>query len=167
MVAEIAVSDTGPFIHLFEIGHLETLRIADTILIPPKVNQELMKGSTLVESGHLERVEVRDLGRRGRDRAAALSRRYRLGLAEAQAISLSLESGVRLILTDDLDAREAARSLGLDPHGSVGILLRAFRQGMLSQEDAIQAIEGLNSKSSLYLTSDLAKRATEAIRTYR
>jgi len=164
MAGELAVSDTGPIVHLFEVGQLKALRIVRRLLVPPEVGRELRRGRCAVELGHLDWVQERSLPGRAMDRAAGIARRWGLELGEAETIALSLELGVRLIFTDDLEARAAAKGYGLEPHGSVGILLRAFREDILATEEVIGALGGLHSKSSLYITSDLVKRAVEAVK---
>ena len=166
MGTETAVSDTGPLIHLSEVGRLMALGIVSKLLLPAEVSRELKSGEPCVEVSDYEWMEVTALGRGGEDCAAAVSRRYGLGLGEAEAIALSLERGVRLIFTDDLNARTVAKSLDLEPHGSIGILLRAYREGILSQAETIQSVRDLNVKSSLYLASDLTNRAIRAVREY-
>lgn len=51
---------------------------------------------------------------------------------ESEAITLALEIGADLILLDDSDAREKARLYGLEITGTIGILLRAEKEGKLS-----------------------------------
>jgi len=164
MAGELAVSDSGPIVHLFEVGELNSLRIVRRLLIPPEVARELKKGECAAELAKLDWIEERSLTGRAVDRAAGIARKWGLQLGEAETIALSLELGVGLIFTDDLEARAAAKGLGLEPHGSVGILLRAYRENILSADEAIAALRGLHSKSSLYITLDLVKRAVEAVR---
>ncbi len=163
-MADTAVSDAGPLIHLSEIGRLEALGIVGNVLVPPEVATELTKGPSPMQLAGLDWMEVRNLGPRGKDQAAFVCRRFGLDLGEAEAIALCMETSTKLIFTDDLDARDAARRVKLDPHGSVGILLRAYRRGLLSQENTIQSLEDLGSKSSLYLTADLVRRAVQAVK---
>ena len=50
---------------------------------------------------------------------------------EAEAIALATELPHSLLLLDDADGRETALQLGLDFTGTVGVLLRAKREGKL------------------------------------
>lgn len=50
---------------------------------------------------------------------------------EAEAIVLALEVNAGLILLDDREARIQAKSLGLNVTGTLGILLRARRLGLI------------------------------------
>ena len=51
-----------------------------------------------------------------------------LGARESTAIALAKQEGVSLVFTDDLEAREVARSYGLEPHGTLAIVTRTYRE---------------------------------------
>jgi len=161
-----AVSDTGSLIHLFQIEKLQLLKIVDRLLIPLEVKDEFRKGGSLKELRELDIIEVKEVKGTHADSAGAMSRKFGLDLGEAEAIVLAKKKGISLIFTDDLEARRAAMMRSLEPHGSIGILLRAYRDGIISKEETITAIRQLHSDSSLYLTSDLTKRAVEAVREF-
>jgi len=74
---------------------------------------------------------------------------------------------ISLFFTDDLDARFVALSLGLTVHGSVGILLRAFRKKMLTKEGVISKVRMLETQSSLFITRDLIIFIIKEINEYR
>ncbi|KXB00903.1 hypothetical protein AKJ45_00970 [candidate division MSBL1 archaeon SCGC-AAA261F19] len=166
MGVEKAVSDSGPIIHLSQIDRIQALQITKRLLIPSEVKSELERGDPPIRVGDFDWIEVIDLKGRGNDMAASLAREYGLGLGEAEAITLSIEEDISLIFTDDLDARTAAKRYDLEPHGSIGILLRAYREGLLPEEETIESIQKLHSTSSLYLTLDLVKRGIKAVRGY-
>ena len=66
-------------------------------------------------------------------------------------------------MTDDLDARQVAKEYNLKVHGSIGIIMRAFRNKIISKDQAIEKIKELKVKSSLFITQDLINEAIEAI----
>lgn len=162
-----AVSNTGPILHLSEIGYLKALRIVKNVLVPPEVWRELKRSKIRGELEKVKFIKTAELGKRGKDFASLLVRKYALDLGEAEVIALAKESGIDLVFTDDLDARDAAKQIKLDPHGSVGILLRAYREGILTQKEAIDALQKLHSDSSLYITSDLVNLAVEAVKKHK
>lgn len=100
------------------------------------------------------------------DLAAWMAVRHELGLGEAEAISLCKTKKIKLLLTDDLDARIAAESEGLEAHGSIGILLRAFREGFLTDNQTIKSLQKLESDSSLFITHPLIQQAIKAVKKY-
>ena len=80
---------------------------------------------------------------------------YNLDLGEVEAISLCMQEGIKLLFTDDLEARIVAKSYNIEVHGTIGILVRSFREGILTEKEVIAKLELLRTKSSLFLTKDL------------
>ncbi|MDI6888380.1 MAG: hypothetical protein QMC78_01620 [Methanocellales archaeon] len=154
-----AVSNFGPLIHLHEIDCVETLKIFD-VIISSKVKSEL-------RGIEVPGVKIQPLTEKGKNRAAMLVRKYGIELGEASAIALAEHSGIKLFLTDDLDARLVAKRLNLEPHGSMGILLRAFREGILTKKEVVKKVEELETKSSLFITHDLIKKTIKEIERYK
>ena len=60
-----------------------------------------------------------------------------------------------LFLTDDTAARMAAANLGINAHGSIGILIRAIRRNHRSKNEVIAILRGLPANSSLHLKRSL------------
>jgi len=65
------------------------------------------------------------------------------------------QEGQGLLLTGDLGAREVAKEVGLERHGSFALVTLAYCYGILSQGQAFDCIERLHAHSGLCLTSDL------------
>ena len=61
--------------------------------------------------------------------------RSELDRGEAEAIALALERNAALILLDDAEGREKARLYDLSITGTIGLLLRAKREGRLESFD--------------------------------
>ena len=66
-------------------------------------------------------------------------------------------------ITDDLEARVTAKHFGIEVHGTIGILLRAYREKLLSRDDVIVGMFALYDRSSLFVTKDLVKWAIARI----
>ena len=120
MVKKIAaVVDSTCLIGLERIGRLDLLpALLDPIFVPLAVANEF--GSRPL---WMTPSAVRDGGM-----VAAL--RLVVDLGEAEAITLAHEKGLRIIL-DDRKAREAAQRLGVPVTGTVGLLLKAKREGLV------------------------------------
>jgi predicted nucleic acid-binding protein len=148
------VSDTGPVLHLDEIGHLTVLTTAAPIVLPDLVLAEL---------------EARGLGRaRFQEAGVALtvspvpSFEWREILrniapqiqpADAQVFALVRASRFQaLALTDDLALRKLLEGHGTQVAGSVGILVRAYTAKGISRAELEAAIESLFNDSSLHLS---------------
>ena len=140
-----AVLDSGPFIHLKEINALKALKIFE-LHAPIEVSEE---------TRGLQGIKCSTKAVKNKTMIGLLNAQFGLGFGEAAAIALCKESEIELLLTDDLDARIAAKKFGLVPHGSVGILLRAFKKEVFSKKETIELIRMLKTGSSLYITNDL------------
>ncbi|HEX2094542.1 MAG TPA: DUF3368 domain-containing protein [Longimicrobiaceae bacterium] len=80
-----------------------------------------------------------------------------LGPGEAEAIALAAERQCRVIL-DDHQARSAAARLGLEVIGTVGILLRAKRAGLVPEVGPLlDALDGVGFR----VDPGLRRRALE------
>lgn len=124
MTDPVVVSDSSVLIALHQIDQLDLLRLLfSEIVIPPAVAQEtaasVVKPAWVIERALTQRIGPEIL-------AASLGR------GETEAISLALEVTVRWVILDDRPARRLAQSLGLPVIGTLGILLAARRQGLLT-----------------------------------
>src|SRR5947208_358227 len=126
------ISDASVVICLGAVGQIELLQQFYTeVLVPPAVWAEVTSAST--RPGATEAQAARNDGWlqvRAPASTALLAHLHRtLDAGEAEAIALATELPQSLLLLDDADAREAALQLGLDFTGTVGVLLRAKREG--------------------------------------
>ena len=149
---EAAVFDAGPLIHLQQVGSLGLLALFRKIAITEQVKDELLVGFPLPRN-----CNTASLAGKSKDLAKFTSERYDLGLGESSAIALAKQEGIRLFFTDDLAARETAKRFGLAPHGTLAIITRAYREGIVCKHDAIACLEKLRTQSSIYLTADLVE----------
>jgi len=68
---------------------------------------------------------------------------------------------IEVLLTDDLAARTAAQRLAIRPVGSLGVVVRAFREERLSHQEAESLLRRLHSGTSLFVTSALVEIAIQ------
>jgi predicted nucleic acid-binding protein len=158
-----SVSDTGPIIHLTEIDLINSLNIFSEILIPEEVSNELRLSKTSVP----KQIKVSGLKPEFKDNVKVLTNQENLDLGEACAIVLAMQEKVNCFLTDDLDARNIAIKYNLEVHGTVGIVLRAFREKIINKKIAIEKVNELHSKSSLFITKDLIDEVINAINIFK
>lgn len=118
------VSNSSPLIALAAIDRLSLLPdLFEIVAIPPAVAAETRRALPVHSAWlHVENL-TRELPK------AVL--RAALGDGEREAIALALERWDQ-ILVDDRPARNLARELGLDVVGTVGVLLAAKRQRLLT-----------------------------------
>ena len=154
-----AVSNTGPILHLNEINLKEALDIFSSVSIPREVAEELRKNK--VESSN--KLKIINLKPESKNIVRILTNQRDLDLGESCAIALALQEKTNYFLTDDLDARSVAIEYNLEVHGTVGIILRAFRDKIINKKIAIEKVYELYEKSSLFITRDLIEEVIRAI----
>jgi len=126
------VSNSSPIIHLAKIGRLDLLQLLfNTIMIPRAVYMECV-----VEGGNRPEVEliknakwIRVIEVENTNLVKLLKAQIDEG--ESETIALALETGADLALLDDYEAREKGKLFGLQVTGTVGILLKARKEGLI------------------------------------
>ena len=158
----IVVCDTGPVLHLQEAGVLELLGYMGEILIPPAVDQEVQSLRPEWATARPPWLRVTPLPdslgpgvRQLRDAAG-------LGPGEAEAIVLARHVRADWLLTDDAGARVLASTLGLEVHGSLGVILWAAAAGRTDLPGALAGLDRL-ATSSLWVTPAILAEAREAL----
>ena len=147
--------------HLAEIDLIRALDVFREVCIPEEVKNELKRNRAREDV--FRKVKVLNLSGRFKDVADILVNKFSLDLGEAQAIALSLQERTSYFLTDDLDARETSKRHGVEAHGTVGVILRAFREKVVDKETAVKKVRELYTSSSLFITKDLINQITGAI----
>jgi predicted nucleic acid-binding protein len=154
------VSDTGPILHLYESQALNLLSLAGAVHIPTAVQAEIayhisvwqppawLTVDTLVEPHATEAVNWRQAGL--------------LHTGEAEAVALARQLKADWFLTDDAAARLLAQTLGLETHGSLGIVLWAAIAGHINQIEAETALNQL-ALSSLWVSARALAEARNAL----
>ncbi|MFT3790404.1 MAG: hypothetical protein QM741_04860 [Rudaea sp.] len=149
----IVVADAGPLIHLDELGALELLADFEQVLVAETVWNEVEK--------HRARALATNAIRWRRCHAAvnirvdALLALYGLHQGEREALSLCLDAPEALLLTDDAAARLAAGSLGIQAHGTLGILVRAIRRRQRDKQQVLNLLKQIPERSSLHIRAEL------------
>lgn len=160
-MTRLMVCDTGPLLHLSEAGAVDLLPLAGDILIPPLVAAEFEANT----QGWFppQWAKVVELETSTRQKAREWVRARRVDGGEAEAIGLAIQEKADWLLTDDAQARQFAESLGLEVHGSIGILLWNIAAGNVS--DKIQALRLLDNlaHSSLWVSERVLQEARKAV----
>jgi predicted nucleic acid-binding protein len=155
----IIISNTGPVLHLSEAQLLELLNLAGGAYIPERVAIEIayhlptwrtpawLHPTALVDSYAMQ--------------ATAWQQTGLLDAGEAEAIALAQQLEADWFLTDDAAARFMAGQLGIEVHGSLGIVLWAAATEHLNYFEAKIALQQL-ARSSLWIS---ARVYTEAMAT--
>ncbi|HMS39138.1 MAG TPA: DUF3368 domain-containing protein [Pyrinomonadaceae bacterium] len=147
---ESVISDSTCLIGLERVGRLDILpALFDSVIIPPEVGREF--------GGSFEWLKVESL--KNNLLSAALEMVVDAG--EAEAIALASEKDC-LLITDDKQARAAAKRLGVNIIGTVGILIRAKQNGSLSEiKTILDALDANDFRISHALREEALRIARE------
>jgi len=160
-VNRIIVCDTGPLLHLQEAKALLLLKPAGKIFIPSRVLLELMH--------HVPHwklpvwIGVQKLNPDAIRQATTWVRSESIDSGEAESISLALQLKSDWFLTDDTEARQFAESLGIETHGSIGVLLWAASSGHIDHRATANQYLNALANSSLWISDRVIAEASKAI----
>lgn len=128
----VRVVNTAPLIFLSKIKRLELLRLgADVVYAPSEVLNELKAVQDGAEMTVREMLGGWLLEKSCSQQNLLVISRQALDPGEAEVVALALELGTKDVVLDDLDARRFARRSGLQPIGTLGLLLAGKRAGII------------------------------------
>lgn len=147
---EPIVINTSPLLALAACGQMELLRrLHPRVVVPPAVITELERGQAGTDSSAGTDSLALEAERPAWLEIVALSSppspllEAYLDRGEAAVIALAVEQGIQRVVIDERRGRAVARTMGLEVVGSIGVLLRAKREGFIAEVkpsiDAMQA----------------------------
>ena len=159
----LVVCDTGPLLHLTEIDRLDLLIIAGQVLIPPAVVREMDVHVPDWGVRKPDWVRVTALEMDPADQASAWHSTGILHSGEAESIALARQANCDWYLTDDAAARLFASSLGIEVHGTLGVVLWAAVTGVVDKPETAALLDRLVTKSSLWVSPRVLAEAVSAL----
>jgi predicted nucleic acid-binding protein len=154
------VSNTGPLLHLSEASDLDLLSLMGEVHIPRGVEREIAYHiSTWITPAW---ITVDALDEPHATDSVTWQQAGLLQIGEAEAIALARQLDADWLLTDDAAARLVAQKLGLEAHGSLGIVLWAAAAGHLNQAQVVATLERL-AHSSLWMSARVLAEAKAAL----
>lgn len=156
------VSNTGPLLHLQEAALLTLLEHAGEIHIPRVVDLEMAQHELEWQSRKPDWITVTTVTAPYDVQSTRWQQVGLLDAGEAEAIALARQLNANWFLTDDAAARVFAATLGLEVHGSLGIVLWAAAMRHLSRVDAQSALDRL-AQSSLWISVGVLAEARTAL----
>lgn len=145
------IFNASPLIVLAKCGLLDRLLgLADTVVLPMQVAQEIERVNDPEDAARswIEESARRDLIRQAPEIPSFVTA-WDLGPGESAVIALGTINPGAFVVLDDLPARRCAQALGLPLVGTLGLILMAKQQGILSSvSPALDAI----CASGLYIS---------------
>ena len=83
---------------------------------------------------------------------------------EAQVIALARETSAEWAIIDNAHARRAARSVGVRPRGTVGVLVEAVSRGQLTLLEFELLLEEIRRRPEFWISERLCDAALERVR---
>jgi predicted nucleic acid-binding protein len=152
------VSDASPLLLLAKIGKLDLLKeLYQEIIIPLQVRNDVVgnkdKASSLILSG-IENGWIKQKDGEISTEIKSLGEKLGLHKGETAALSVAKRLDIKEILADDKLARIAARILGLRAIGCLGIMMKAYENGIVTRSEAIDSIQKL-VKAGLWVSPEV------------
>jgi len=168
-----AVSNASPLIYLAKLHKLELLKsLYGRVIIPEAVFEEVIfKGKAFgasetyaIESAIGKLIHVQELPQELIGKYRFLDRHPRLHRGEIEALKLAKESEATVFITDDFDARYAAKILGLRLRGTLGVLAEAHEKRFLTLpilKKSVDTLIDLGFRVDIAVYKEILQRAEE------
>lgn len=139
------IINASPLIIFGKLNKISILvDIYNNIKITNKVYEEVvLKGidqnasDAFIVKQHIDNKEIKvlNLDKKFLDVAKRIELVYNIDVGEAETIALALQLNQKEIIIDEASAREAAKSFGVRPIGSLRILLIAYQKNLIRKEE--------------------------------
>ena len=159
----LVVCDTGPLLHLSEIGRIDLLSSMGDVVIPDAVFDELdshFPGWGLNKPGW---IRIGALDPAAAAQAIAWEASGILHTGEAESLALARLPKCDWYLTDDAAVRIFASSLGLEVHGTIGVVLWAAANRAITRLETESLLDQLAGESSLWVSPRVVAEAKAAL----
>lgn len=158
------ICDAGPIIHLDEIGCVHLLRDFNKIIVPQKVRKEVLRHQPEAFSDSGVPWEYFSPSFPLEEPLRTMCKVFSLDAGEVEALAILSKETEFMFLTDDAAARLVATRIGFNVHGTIGVLIRAIRRGLLKPEDVLDILLLLPTQSTLYIKSSVLNEIIQRIK---
>ncbi|MCX7706494.1 MAG: DUF3368 domain-containing protein [Anaerolineae bacterium] len=163
-----AVTNSGPLIVLAKLNHLRLLpAMYDTVIVPQAVYDEvvtvgLRRGypDANVADAFLRRMKWSPVS--VTDVLPELDSHVRLGRGEREALTLAKLHDALLLIDED-HARTIAEQLNVRHIGTLGILIGAYRRGLLSADALDELLAAIENRDDIWIHPEVCRRARQEV----
>jgi predicted nucleic acid-binding protein len=160
----VVVTDTGPLLHLHQVGAAHLLAHLGSVQVTPTVWNELQRHApTFATSGLPAWASLCQPSVSSVSQASQWVNAQVLHAGEAEALAYARETQADMFLTDDTAARTMGESLGIHVRGSLGVVLFAAASGHLDKAACLQILDALEKHSTLWMSAKVKAAARQAV----
>ena len=151
----IVISDSTPLMHFGMVDRLDLLRTAyQEIVITSTVYHETVtegikmgeNDAHLIEKEIGKWIKINDPD----DNPSEISQMYDIHQGEAASILLAKQLNADLLLINERDGRNAAKSCGIHVKGTIGVIADCVHKSHITKEDAINILLQFRNEPSRY-----------------
>lgn len=161
----IVVSDTTPILSLLKAGRLELLEtLYQTVMLPEAVYDELTcnadykdERDKIVNCTFLSVEKVHNT-----ESVSILRNVTGLDAGESESLVLYEEQKADLLLIDERKGRSVAKRMSVKHVGTVGVLMQAFDEGIITAEEVRKTLEILLT-CDIRLSRELCNKVLEYV----
>jgi len=156
------VSDADVLIHLSKLKKLSLLQsLYKEVAVPDYVKSEiLLKEDTELEKAFNSFLKVFAISK---DKAQDIAKRHNIHVGEAHVKVLGEEMKATLFLSNERKVRKAAKEEGFAVVGTIGIILKAMKDGLIDRAEAASILEKLKAQD-FRIHLDILQKAIKAIK---
>lgn len=162
------ISNASPLINFAKVNKLELLiKCIGTVVITEGVLAEIVKKEGFAQEAQLlseqivqQKIFAKKLSSEYLNKAEQLRNVFKLGVGESEAIALALQEEEADVLMDDSDGREAAELNGLNPVGSLRVLLLAFDKGIVNEGEVLKIFRKM-VENKFWMSGEVALKFLE------
>jgi len=157
----IVISDTTPIVSLIKISRIDLLeKLFGEVCIPEAVFRELTTNTIFESEAEVVKNSpfLKTIPVKNRKSLEILQAASGLDDGESEAIILADELKSDILVIDERKGRKVAQKLGITITGTIGILIQAHDEKIISTEDIKIYLEQLRN-SSIRLSESLIQEA--------
>ena len=157
----LIISDTTPIISLIKINRLDLLeKLFVEVLIPNAVFKELTTNNLFTNEAEIVKKSsfLKVSSVQNQKSLHLLQAVSGLDDGESEAIILADELKSNILLMDERKGRKVAQKLGIKITGTIGILIQAYNEGMISDVEVKSYLNQLKN-TNIRLSDSLIQQA--------
>lgn len=165
----IVVTNAGPLMALAKLGFLHLLGpLYGKVLMPGAVYDEVVQCG--MDQGFPDSLQVKLAIQQKHLAVKAIKKQSAdivalpLHKGEKETLSLSLEHKADLVLLDDMLARSEAQVLGFSVKGTLGVIVEAYRKGILSLDEVRIIFDSIIERNDIWIAKELCQRVFDELK---